>query len=114
MSQAGSLEALHTKYRDRAEFLVVYIREAHASDSDFPIRRGPKITDPKTLQERIEVATKCRKAIQFSMPMLIDELNDHVARDYGGFPDQLYVVGKDGRVAYRGPVASGLPRWKRR
>jgi hypothetical protein len=36
------------------------------------------------------------------MPMLIDELDDGAARLYGGFPDRLYIVGKDGRIAYRG------------
>ena len=32
MQQAGRLEELYAKYRDRAAFVVVYIREAHAAE----------------------------------------------------------------------------------
>lgn len=109
MRQAGRLEELHATYGDRAQFLVVYIREAHAADGDFPIRRGPRIFEPRTLQERKRVARRCAQAVRFTMPMVIDTLDDGAARMYGGHPDRLYVVGKDGRVAYRsGPGPRGF------
>ena len=104
MRQAGRLEELYADYGDKAAFLVVYIREAHAADSDWPLRSrdGEKINDPKTLEERQSVAKKCANKINFSMPMVIDELSDVAASAYGGHPDRLYIVGKDGRVAFQG------------
>jgi len=34
--------------------------------------------------------------------VLLDELDDEVARQYGGWPDRLYLIGKDGRIAFQG------------
>jgi type I thyroxine 5'-deiodinase len=37
-----------------------------------------------------------------SIPVLIDGIDNDVARQYGGWPDRLYLIGKDGRVAFQG------------
>jgi hypothetical protein len=37
-----------------------------------------------------------------TMPLLIDDINDRVGHAYSGMPDRLYVVGRDGRVVYKG------------
>jgi Iodothyronine deiodinase len=37
-----------------------------------------------------------------SMPTVIDEVDNHVASTYGGWPDRLYLIGTDGRIAYQG------------
>ena len=34
--------------------------------------------------------------------MAIDGLDNAVASAYGGWPDRLYLVGRDGRIAYQG------------
>ncbi len=36
------------------------------------------------------------------MPALIDGLDDAVNTAYEGWPDRLYLVGKDGRIVMRG------------
>ena len=36
------------------------------------------------------------------LPTLVDDLDDEVARRYGAWPDRLYLIGRDGRVAYQG------------
>ena len=41
-----------------------------------------------------------------NMPVLVDEIDDHVGRVYSGMPDRLYVIDRDGLVAFksgRGP-----------
>ncbi len=50
----------------------------------------------------MKVATTCAKDLKLTMPMLIDEIQDTVGRKWGGFPDRMYIVGIEGRVAYRG------------
>jgi hypothetical protein len=37
-----------------------------------------------------------------TMPLLIDALDDQVGHAYSGMPDRLYLIGKDGRVVYKG------------
>jgi iodothyronine deiodinase-like protein len=34
--------------------------------------------------------------------VLLDDVDDAIARGYGGWPDRLYLIGRDGRVAFQG------------
>ncbi len=107
--QAGNVEKLYRRYADRAEFLMVYVREAHptggwrmASNE----RAGVAIAQPETYGRRVEVAEVCRQTLGFPMPMLVDTLDDAVGGRYSGMPSRLYLIDRDGRVAYksgRGP-----------
>jgi type I thyroxine 5'-deiodinase len=84
---------------------VVYIREAHALDSSMPMGGGgmPIVEDPVNLKERRQVAAVCMAKLELEdLPALIDELDDRVNRAYQGWPDRLYLVGRDGRLAYCG------------
>ena len=60
------------------------------------------MNDPTNLLERTKVASTCAKKLNFTMPMLIDNIKDTTAKNYGGYPDRRYLVGKDGKVVYQG------------
>ena len=93
------------RYRDRVEFLVVYIREAHPEDGWVvtPNRaEGIRIQDPTTTDEREQVAETCALRLQIRMPVVADEVDDAIARAYGARPDRLYLIGRGGRIAFRG------------
>ncbi len=67
------------------------------------------IEQPKTDAERAEVAELCTTSLQVSMPTILDKIDDRVANVYAAFPDRIYVVGSDGRIAYKGqPGPSGF------
>lgn len=36
------------------------------------------------------------------MPVLVDDMQDTAALAFHAMPDRLYVIGADGRIAYRG------------
>ncbi len=75
------------------EFLVIYIREAHPN-SQFP--------QPTTYKQRIGIAdTMCSK-LEISIPTLIDGIDNKVGSAYSGFPDRLYLIGVDGKIAFKG------------
>lgn len=40
--------------------------------------------------------------LNLPMPAIVDKLDDKVNQSYGGWPDRLYLVGKDGKIAYAG------------
>lgn len=87
------------------QFLVVYIREAHALDGPSPLGGGgmPIVEDPLTTYERRQVARVCMSRLALEeLPAVVDEIDDGVADAYAAHPDRLYLVGRDGRVAYRG------------
>lgn len=64
---------------------------------------APIVEDPISLGERREVAKVCMTKMALEpMPALVDDLDDAVNKAYSAWPDRLYLVGKDGRVAYHG------------
>lgn len=83
----------------------MYIREAHALDSRSPAggNGNPIVLDPRTKEERHEVAKVCMTKLELrDLPALIDDLDDTANEAYAGWPDRLYLIGRDGRVAYHG------------
>ena len=84
---------------------MVYIREAHALDSRSPMGGGnaPIVEDPKDIGERKQVAKVCMTKLALEpMPALVDGIDDKVNQAYSAWPDRLYLVGRDGKIAYRG------------
>ena len=57
---------------------------------------------PTTLTERSAVAQSCSLDLKLSIPTLIDDMENSTDRKYYALPDRLYLIGRDGRVAYRG------------
>ncbi len=101
----GSLHEIWERHRDRVDFVVVYVREAHPEEGwviTMNRDQGIAINDPTTNAERSEVAETCAIQLMIRMPVVVDEVDDEIARAYGALPDRLYLIGRGGRVAFRG------------
>jgi len=86
-------------------FLTVYVREAHPEEGwiiSENRRSGLAVHEPTTDEERRAVASTCAVNLHMQMPMVIDNIDNAVASAYGGWPDRLYLIGSDGRIAYQG------------
>ncbi len=84
------------------QFLLVYIREAHAIDSRAPMYTI-LVEDPVSDLERMQVAKTCMTKLALEpIPAVVDRVDDRVNQAYAAWPDRLYLVGKDGRIAYAG------------
>jgi hypothetical protein len=57
---------------------------------------------PTTIDERSEVANACALRLELSIPTLIDDMENSTDLKYYALPDRLYLIGRDGRVVYRG------------
>jgi hypothetical protein len=87
------------------EFLAVYVREAHPTDGwrmSSNDDAGISIKQPQSELERSSVAKTCCESLKVSMTMVVDEMDDRVGHAYSGMPDRLYLIDRDGRVAYKG------------
>jgi Iodothyronine deiodinase len=96
---------MYARYRDKVDFYAVYIREAHPSDGwsmESNDRVGITVAQPKTAAERNRVAAQCCSSLELAMPMLVDGIDDAVGQAYSAFPDRLYLLDRDGKVAYKG------------
>ena len=101
----GELEELHDRHGADVAFFIVYIREAHPEDGwvlEDNREEGIALVDPVSLSERAAVADACAVRLQTRIPTLLDDVDDAVASAYGGWPDRLYLVGRDGRIAFQG------------
>ncbi len=100
---------MQRRYKDRVEFLAIYVREAHPVEGwRMPSndKVGITIKQPRNQGERTDVAQQCCTALQMTMPLLVDAIDDRVGHAYSGMPDRLYIIDRNGRVAYksgRGP-----------
>ena len=65
-------------------------------------RQGISIADPKTFEERLKLADKTCTVLKIRIPCLVDTMEDTVNKAYAGWPDRLYVVGVDGKIAVAG------------
>jgi hypothetical protein len=99
-----ALNSLFREYRDRAAFYIVYIQEAHPVDAwqlDDNVEDDVLVASTRSLDERVNVAGMCVRNLGIELPALVDDPDNHVERTYTGWPDRLYVIDRDGKVAYK-------------
>jgi type I thyroxine 5'-deiodinase len=65
------------------------------------IRQNVVFTNPKSFEERQAVANSCVRNLHLEIPAVVDDLRNLTEAAYTGWPDRLYVIDRDGRVAYK-------------
>ena len=99
------LNELYNTYRDRVEFFLIYIREAHPANGwQVPnnLIEDVIFEEPTTDEERTEVASACQIALDIEMPMLVDRIDNDVEEKYVGLPMRQFLIDAEGRVVYAG------------
>jgi hypothetical protein len=109
------LKELYEQYSDRVEFIVVYVKEAHASDrwwlgrsrsqrlvNELTAQRArTDIKEPVSLEQRKKVAASCQANLfDGVVPLYVDLMDNHVARLYTSRPTRIYFIDRAGRVIY--------------
>jgi Iodothyronine deiodinase len=82
----------------------VYIQEAHPTDLwQMPsnVKEGVVFASPRSDGERRNTASACVRNLGIHVPALLDGIDNRTERAYTGWPDRLYVIGRDGRVAFK-------------
>jgi hypothetical protein len=97
---------------------VVYIKEIHPTDG-WQVKENEQdavlVRSHESMEARVEVGQACMLKLALEMPALVDEMNDSVATAYGAMPERLYLIGRDGKVAYKGgmgPMFFKPAEWK--
>ena len=102
---------LYQTYKGQAEFLLVYIREAHPDSVLFTVKGAKetllKIGQTHSLEKRAETAELCMNTLKLTTPTVVDREDNKVGVAYAGWPDRMVVVGVDGRIAYLGGPGPG-------
>lgn len=99
------MNSLFDSYGEEVQFLVVYIAEAHALDGSWPNSQesAPLVEEPISFEERYSIAGTCMASLALQrLPAVVDGMDNAVNRNYQAQPDRLYLIGKDGKIAYAG------------
>lgn len=83
----------------------MYIREAHPGDEwqmESNDQEGIVYDQPRTLSERRGIASACCSALKLTMPCVVDDERDTVDNAYAAWPERIFIVGADGKIAYAG------------
>ena len=89
------------------DFLTIYVREAHPTD-EWQMKSNLKEKDdvcyaqPKTLEQRLVIANDFIKRFKFPVPFGVDDINNAANDAYSAWPERLYIIDDNGRIAYRG------------
>ncbi len=57
--------------------------------------------DPKAYEERAELASTCAAKLGIEFPALVDTIENTTEEAYTGWPDRLYLIDREGRVAHK-------------
>jgi type I thyroxine 5'-deiodinase len=96
--------AMATKYGAHADFLTVYIKEAHPTDEwQMPSNETESVCylQPRTTEQRVAIASDFTQRFHYSIPLLVDPIENEANRLYAGWPERLYVI-EDGVIRYKG------------
>jgi hypothetical protein len=109
------LKELFEQYQDRVEFIVVYVKEAHASDRWWLGRSRTQrlmnefsgqlartdVKEPVTLEQRRKVAASCQANLfDGVVPLYVDTMDNRVAQLYTSRPTRIYFIDREGKVIY--------------
>lgn len=93
------------RYRGQVEFILVYVQEAHPTDGwQLPQneRTGALLPTAQSLDQKTEHATICVRKLDITFTTVVDGMDNAVENAYAGWPDRLYLIDKDGRIAWKG------------
>ena len=83
---------------------MVYIQEAHPTDLwQLPsnVAEGVLFASPRSAGERTVTARACVRKLNLQLPALLDGIDNRTERAYTAWPDRMYVIDRQGRVAFK-------------
>ena len=103
----GDVVQIYEDYKDHADFLTVYVREAHPTD-EWQMKSNLKddvcYAQPKTLAQRVIIANDFTKRFKFPLPFGIDDMSNAANDAYAAWPERIYIIDESGHIAYRGGI----------
>ena len=99
------LDEIAQEQEDKIELVFIYIKEAHPADEwqmDSNLEDGVVFDQPTNNEERMLRARAFVSEMDLEAPTLVDDIRNTANACYAAWPERLYVIGTDGRIAYKG------------
>ena len=95
------MEDLFARWGSVADFVTIYIAEAHPRDGWRQDDPRWDVMQPTTTSERMAVAADWIEWLKPNMPYLVDPIEDSARHAFAALPERLYIA-EDGEVQYQG------------
>ncbi len=59
---------------------------------------------PRDMSQRLSIAKDFAKRFSFTLPLAVDTMSNQANDCYAAWPERLYIIDKDGRIAYKGGI----------
>jgi hypothetical protein len=110
--QIRGLRQLSQRFENDINTVIIYVVEPHPVNERSPYADGIWVTtknemagircnQPRTVQERVELAHRMRQRFRLSSFTLIDTLDNRAWQAFGGAPNVAILVGCDGKIALK-------------
>lgn len=99
--RAAKMEDLAKQYSTRANFLVIYTKEAHPIGGwEVDRNKDDRIAIPPhaDLAARKTAAKDAKQALKITLPMAVDAMDDKIAAAYGASENSAVIIGRDWKV----------------
>lgn len=100
-------------WNERAQFVTIYISEAHPTGINHYLLILPDewhlfkeicFSQPKSLVERIDLAKKFATEFKYPFPIFTDDPSTNKANEiFAAWPERIYVI-EDKKVVYKGAI----------
>ena len=96
---------MQKQYGGRADFLTVYIKEAHPEDEwqmDSNVTDEVCYPQPTTTAQRLKIANDFHERFQYPIPLLVDPIDNGAKAVWAGWPERLDFLDEQRRIVYKG------------
>ncbi len=111
-SRWPELKAIADKYGEKLNVAIVYVIEAHPVGSVCPYKGIEEVTpenerdgilrhQPKTLDDRLDLAREFKRYLRIEPPIYIDTLDNQAWKAFGAAPNKAFLVDQNGIVMAR-------------
>lgn len=85
------MHLLYNEYKDRVEFVAIYISEAHAKNQ-WKLGDAVNINQHESLEDRIAAAQSFVNDMKYQIPVVVDSMSNAFDQVYAVWPDRYFVI----------------------
>jgi Iodothyronine deiodinase len=103
----AEIQKIKREFSGKAEFLMVYIKEAHPEDEwqmESNVKGNVVFEQPKTFEARLDLAKTFVDRMEVDSPTLVDDIRNTAMACYAAWPERIYVIDRNGRIQFKGGV----------
>jgi hypothetical protein len=97
------VELLSEKFKEKVDFVTIYITEAHALDDWHMDHETIDYNQPKTLDERKACCQKLVDLYNPKMTIVLDEMSNACQKAFNALPERLYISLNE-KIVYQGGI----------